>query len=277
MPKDVYYLKHDANAHNDPKIKAMRKFYGWEGFGWYWLIVALMRSENNYKLEYNDLVFDSLADDMNCDSTKAKSFINDCIDKFKLFSKNGEYFYSDRLVRDMQQYESVKIQKHIAGKISGVIRNTRSTDVQQMFNTRSTDDEHTLNTSSTHVKGGKKMLDKAKNEQPLNTRSTSVELGKEIDNSKLKNIEEINKEENIYKIYESNIGILTPFIAEELKDIETHYPKGWFGEAVKEACNHNARSLRYITAILENWKVRGFKALRKTQETKPSKYGDGWR
>ena len=32
---------------------------------------------------------------------------------------------------------------------------------------------------------------------------------------------------NIFSLYEANIGIITPLIAEELKDAELQYPEAW--------------------------------------------------
>lgn len=66
-------------------------------------------------------------------------------------------------------------------------------------------------------------------------------------------------ENNVFKIYEENIGILTPMIAEELKDAERNYPLKWFEEATKIALKNNVRKLKYIISILENWKVNGYK------------------
>ena len=61
----------------------------------------------------------------------------------------------------------------------------------------------------------------------------------------------------IVNCYEQNIGLLTPSIAESLKDISAQYPSDWFPLAVKEACKANVRRLSYVTAILERWKVEG--------------------
>ena len=55
------------------------------------------------------------------------------------------------------------------------------------------------------------------------------------------------------RTYEENIGIITPMIADELKDIVKTYPTGWLEEAIKRACGQNKRRLVYIKAILENW------------------------
>lgn len=69
----------------------------------------------------------------------------------------------------------------------------------------------------------------------------------------------------IVTAYESNIGMITPAVAEELKDVASTYPVGWFAEAMKEAVGNNARKLKYITAILERWRVEGYKADRRAR------------
>ncbi len=62
---------------------------------------------------------------------------------------------------------------------------------------------------------------------------------------------------DIFTLYEQNIGMLTPMIADELSDAENLYPKDWIRDAIKEAVLHNKRNIRYITKILENWSVEG--------------------
>jgi DnaD/phage-associated family protein len=62
---------------------------------------------------------------------------------------------------------------------------------------------------------------------------------------------------NIFTLYEQNIGILTPLIAEELREAEEDYPAPWIEEAFREAVSLNKRSWRYIHAILERWSTEG--------------------
>jgi DNA replication protein len=62
---------------------------------------------------------------------------------------------------------------------------------------------------------------------------------------------------DIFTLYEQNIGMLTPLIADELRDAEQLYPQEWIGEAIKEAAALNKRSWRYIAKILENWSAEG--------------------
>jgi DNA replication protein len=62
---------------------------------------------------------------------------------------------------------------------------------------------------------------------------------------------------NIFTLYEQNIGMLTPIIAEELKEAERLYPASWIEDAFKEAVDLNKHSWRYISRILERWAAEG--------------------
>ncbi len=62
---------------------------------------------------------------------------------------------------------------------------------------------------------------------------------------------------NIYRLYEENIGPLTPLIAEDLRAAEQEYPEPWIEEAFHLAVQRNARSWRYIDTILRRWKEEG--------------------
>ncbi|MFC1943407.1 DnaD domain-containing protein [Chloroflexota bacterium] len=62
---------------------------------------------------------------------------------------------------------------------------------------------------------------------------------------------------DIFSLYEQNIGMLTPMIAEELREAEKLYPEDWIRDAIKEAVTHSKRKWSYVSAILENWSVEG--------------------
>jgi DnaD/phage-associated family protein len=62
---------------------------------------------------------------------------------------------------------------------------------------------------------------------------------------------------NIYRLYEDNIGAITPLIAEELREAEASYPAEWVQEAMRIAVENNVRNWRYVRAILERWKEKG--------------------
>lgn len=62
---------------------------------------------------------------------------------------------------------------------------------------------------------------------------------------------------NIFRLYEENIGPLTPLIADALKDAEETYSAEWVAETIDLAVRNNKRSWRYCEAILKRWKEEG--------------------
>lgn len=70
-------------------------------------------------------------------------------------------------------------------------------------------------------------------------------------------IAEAETEDDIFALYEENIGLLTPLVCDELAAAEQIYPKSWIKEAITEAVSLNKRSWRYISRILENWATQG--------------------
>ncbi|MGI5836634.1 MAG: DnaD domain-containing protein [Chloroflexota bacterium] len=84
----------------------------------------------------------------------------------------------------------------------------------------------------------------------------------------------------IYDLYEQNIGMITPLIAEELQQAEEAYPPEWIEDAFREAVSYNKRNWRYVRRILENWATKGRgedgKGRRHSKGSgSPSKYVEG--
>ncbi|MFC2036278.1 DnaD domain-containing protein [Chloroflexota bacterium] len=87
---------------------------------------------------------------------------------------------------------------------------------------------------------------------------------------------EIKPQPDIFTLYEQNIGMLTPMVAEELQEAEKLYPEAWIKDAIKEAVNQNIRKKSYILAILERWVAEGRSYgahQRAVKKTNPDKYG----
>ena len=82
---------------------------------------------------------------------------------------------------------------------------------------------------------------------------------------------------NIFRLYEENIGPLTPLIADALKDAEETYSAEWVAETIDLAVRNNKRSWRYCEAILKRWKEegRGEKQDRRDTEKDRDKYIKG--
>ena len=105
MPKDAYYFPHDSNASQDPKILQMRSVYGAEGYGWYWMIIEMMREQEDYLLPIEGkYACNAYAMRLQCDSIKLHEYINDCVSEFHLFEEKDGSIFSRSLNRRMENY-----------------------------------------------------------------------------------------------------------------------------------------------------------------------------
>ena len=73
----------------------------------------------------------------------------------------------------------------------------------------------------------------------------------------LQPIEEVPPLKDIFILYEENVGIITPLIADELSDAEAIFPLDWIQGAILEAVTNNKRNWKYIAAILRRWAQEG--------------------
>lgn len=102
MAKETYYFSHDSNALTDTKILNMRSDYGLEGYGLYWAIIEMMRNEEDYKLKLNKNTYRAIKTLTNT-TIDIEKFIKDCLDDYELFEQEDENFYSNSLLRRMQE------------------------------------------------------------------------------------------------------------------------------------------------------------------------------
>lgn len=85
---------------------------------------------------------------------------------------------------------------------------------------------------------------------------------------------------SIFELYEQNIGLLTPLLADELTAAAHEFPPEWVTDAFRIAVTANRRNWRYIRAILDRWTSEGRddgqKAGGRATETRVAGY-KGWR
>lgn len=75
---------------------------------------------------------------------------------------------------------------------------------------------------------------------------------------------------NVARLYENEIGLLPPIVADKIAAAEREYPADWIEKAIREAVRHNARKWAYVEAILKRWKIEGFANSNGSKETKSS-------
>jgi hypothetical protein len=109
--KESFYFSHDSNARNDVKIIKLRRQLGMEGYGIYWALIEMLRDAPGNKLPIESI--DDIAFSINCSKEKVEAVIRN----YDLFVIEDETFFSDRLIRSMNQYKELKSSRSKAGKI----------------------------------------------------------------------------------------------------------------------------------------------------------------
>ena len=108
MKKDAYYFSHDSNARHDENILAMRSVYKGEGYGWYWIIIEMMRDANSHRLQCTGKYwYLAMAQELQTKPDIALTFINDCVNEFGLFKTDGEFIWSESLLRRMANRQTI--------------------------------------------------------------------------------------------------------------------------------------------------------------------------
>ena len=114
--KDAYWFSHDGNARNDVKCIKLRRELGIEGYGIFWILIEMLREQPGYKIPLSNI------EDIAYDLHVSKEKIDAVITRYGLFQIEDEIFFSARLLRSMQQYDTKKNILSNAGKKGNEIR-----------------------------------------------------------------------------------------------------------------------------------------------------------
>jgi hypothetical protein len=124
--KDAFWFPHDANAGRDEKMLKLLVVYGYQGYGWFWKIIELMRESNDYKLGLKGRhALKGLADLLRTDDAKLSEFITDCVKEFTdssgvgLFSTDKETFWSDSFLSRMKRMDDLRKVRRALGSKGG--------------------------------------------------------------------------------------------------------------------------------------------------------------
>lgn len=91
----------------------------------------------------------------------------------------------------------------------------------------------------------------------LTTPSQATRLKPSFNHPLTSNDNEQTEGQNIFKLYEQNIGVIAPMLIDDMKAAEQEYPYEWIVIAFKIAVENNARNWKYISKVLKNMKSNG--------------------
>ena len=132
--KKSYYFQHDFEAITDPKIQYILAKFGAEGYGLWWRIVEMLHQDEHNRLPLKPYVFFALDGQLALDNGVSKSFIDTCIEDVELLQSDGEYFWSERVLKNVGKMQDIKEKRSSAGKKSAEKRSENqevATSVEQ--------------------------------------------------------------------------------------------------------------------------------------------------
>ena len=117
MSKETFYFSHDYNARNDIKIQALLVEHGAVGYGVYWIIVEILHEETAKKLKLDSLIFVAIARQASTSVEQAKAIVECCL-KYELFTEDDGYFFSKRILENIDKRLEISEKRAKAGRIS---------------------------------------------------------------------------------------------------------------------------------------------------------------
>jgi hypothetical protein len=106
MKKIGIYFPHEADKRRDIKVLSLRREHGNVVYGLFWIIVEILRTQDNFRLEYCDNTWNGLSEEFSAGRHRhspgqAKGFIDTFI-QHRLLEKNDQYFWSPDLLEQMK-------------------------------------------------------------------------------------------------------------------------------------------------------------------------------
>jgi hypothetical protein len=131
MANNVYYFSHDSNARNDEKVMMLRAEHGLEGYGAFWMLAEMMFENSDSRLSHSKVK--GIAVSNNIDITVLSNIIQTCIEE-GLFESDGEYFWSNSLIRRKERFYELREKRSEAG-VKGMEKRWGKAKVYQTDNT----------------------------------------------------------------------------------------------------------------------------------------------
>ena len=249
MNKDAYYFSHDSNSRNDLKILAMRSLYGAQGYGWFWMMVEMMREEKDYKLKINKYAYNAFAMQMQCEPDAIEKFVSECINEFELFESDGEKIWSESLLRRMDK-KNEKSEKAKKAAMARWGNNKDDKDNKKKIN----QDNTNVNANAMHTQCDSNAIKEKERKEKERKENTTIE---ESSSSSEDNILELDDFTRLARQYQKCIGMADGMTSDWLKEILEEYKLAWCLNAMQEANLNGKRTKKYVNGILSNWSTNG--------------------
>jgi DnaD/phage-associated family protein len=223
--------------------------YKIEGYGRFWIVVEILREQQDYRLPLKNYIFDALALRLQCAAEEAEKYITDCINLFELFDSDGEFFWSNSLIRRMKQKEDRSLQASNAAQARWG-KSKRNADAIQTQ----------CGSNANKVKESKVNKDLNNNhDHAADEKTAKVEPEKETAMPP--------EPPSTIKSFEQEMGRpLSPLEYDQIIQWEKDMPPPLVEEALKRAVLMGKRNFKYINSILNEWRLNNIMTMIQVQE-----------
>jgi len=163
MAKETYYFQHDYNPTSDPKIEGLISEHGLAAYGLYWRLVEMLHQDDEHRLPLKKYLFVASAKQMLSKPEQVLDLVNYMIETLELFASDGDYFWSERVLRNMQKREEIKQIRSKAGRKGGIAKNTPSDELDFAKQTQANAKQSEAKTSKGKERKGKEIYKETNN------------------------------------------------------------------------------------------------------------------
>lgn len=112
------YFSHDKDMRNDPKIRALRKKFGFMGYAIWCFLLEFLTDSDDFEAEWSDLNIELMAGDFDCETDELKEIVEYCLKIELLAISESNMLYSSKLkerfepLLQKRKRDRIRIQEH---------------------------------------------------------------------------------------------------------------------------------------------------------------------
>jgi len=128
------YFSHDYGTRHKKKLAALVHEHKMRGYGLFWVIVEMLHEDSTRWMDLDDLTYISIQRESGESVNYIKSFIDQCICRYKVFHQEDGRFTTERVLRNIDMRLEIKEKRAQAGRISGEVRRAKVSPDEQVLN-----------------------------------------------------------------------------------------------------------------------------------------------
>jgi len=130
--KDSFYFPHDYHARHDPKLSALIKKHGMEGYGTWWNLVEILHEQGG-KIEKFPLLIEGLASELKQNEAVLRLLLSCFINDLHLLKEDETHIWSERVLGNLIEREEKRLQRVESGRLGGKISGEKRSKTKRPF------------------------------------------------------------------------------------------------------------------------------------------------